>query len=288
MAQVKFYSVSNAPAANAPGGNLYFVNGGELYKGSQRFGANKIFTAASNATTLSEATAGITGAIGGDVLIGFGATKIYTGNASANPSWVDVGQDQAALTSQLKSLVSGLAFDPTAGSFITGIEQDSTTGAVTAQVSNFTTAVKNSVGDGSASSVANGITVSVVTSSGSVTSVSVEAANLDVTSISASSATFTDLTVTSTATFSATTVSASSLTVNGSTVEQLADKQIAAIPSSTVTSTATGITVSVTTSGGSVTAVALNAESFTNTMHFLGVGTVTRNAQGGGITVTPP
>lgn len=96
MAQVKFYSVSNLPASPNDGG-VYFVNGGELYKGSQRFGANKIFTAAAGASNLAQATAGITGAIGGDILTGFGATKIYTGDSTATPSWVDVGQDQDAL-----------------------------------------------------------------------------------------------------------------------------------------------------------------------------------------------
>lgn len=40
---VKFYSVSSLPSTpnNAA---LYFVNNGELYKGAQRFGANKVFT----------------------------------------------------------------------------------------------------------------------------------------------------------------------------------------------------------------------------------------------------
>ena len=58
------------------------------------------------------------------------------------------------------------------------------------------------------------------------------------------------------------------LTVNGSTVEQLADKQIAAISASTVTSTSNGITVSVTTQSGSVSAVSVDATAFGNVMHF--------------------
>ena len=44
MAQVKFYSVS-ASAERTDAGGVYFVDGGELYKGTQRFGANKVFTA---------------------------------------------------------------------------------------------------------------------------------------------------------------------------------------------------------------------------------------------------
>lgn len=86
--------------------------------------------------------------------------------------------------------------------------------------------------------------------------------------VSASSGTFTNLTVTSTATFSVTNVSAEAITINGSTVEQIADKQIAAISSATATSTANGVTVSVTTEGGSVTAVQVDATSFGNVMHF--------------------
>ena len=86
--------------------------------------------------------------------------------------------------------------------------------------------------------------------------------------VSASSGTFTNLTVTSTATFSVTNVSAETITINGSTVEQIADKQIAAISSATATSTANGVTVSVTTEGGSVTAVQVDATAFGNVMHF--------------------
>lgn len=43
MAQVKFYSVSSLPN-NPDAGGVFFVNGGELYKGSSRFGANKVWT----------------------------------------------------------------------------------------------------------------------------------------------------------------------------------------------------------------------------------------------------
>lgn len=43
MAQVKFYSVSASDAKTDAGG-IYFVTGGELYKGTSRFGANKVFT----------------------------------------------------------------------------------------------------------------------------------------------------------------------------------------------------------------------------------------------------
>ena len=86
--------------------------------------------------------------------------------------------------------------------------------------------------------------------------------------VSASSGTFTNLTVTDTATFSVTNVSASSLTVNGSTVAEIADAQISAIATATVSSSSGGIEVAVTTAGGSVTGVVVNATSFGNVMHF--------------------
>ena len=50
---VKFYSVSSLPASPSAGA-LYFVNGGELYKGTKRFGANKVYTA--NAETVANTT----------------------------------------------------------------------------------------------------------------------------------------------------------------------------------------------------------------------------------------
>ena len=57
MAQVKFYSVAS-DATRSDTNGIYFVTGGELYKGTSRFGANKVFTAA-EASTLDAATAGI-------------------------------------------------------------------------------------------------------------------------------------------------------------------------------------------------------------------------------------
>lgn len=70
---VKFYSMSAQAyeSATKSNGALYFLTNGELYKGTQRFGANKVHTASANAATLSEATAGLTNVIGGDILLGF-------------------------------------------------------------------------------------------------------------------------------------------------------------------------------------------------------------------------
>ena len=104
--------------------------------------------------------------------------------------------------------------------------------------------------------------------------------------VTAKTGNFTNLNVTGTADFTATTVKATSLTVGEKTIETIANEQIGAIAESTITSTATGITVGVTTKGGSVTAVSLNAEAFANAMHFLGVGTVKKTKDG--VNVTPP
>ena len=47
MAQVKFYSVAS-DATRSDTNGIYFVTGGELYKGTSRFGANKVFTVPSD------------------------------------------------------------------------------------------------------------------------------------------------------------------------------------------------------------------------------------------------
>ena len=356
MAQVKFYAVAS-DATKSDENGIYFVTGGELYKGSQRFGLGRVTVDAEFVPSTSSKD----GQARGDIVVtGSGAGWVFDGT-----NWQSIGGDIASLQSMWQADIStwtaGLVSGGE-GSYITGITQDED-GKVTASASNFALDVQTAVGGGSASGTANGITVSVVTTSGVVTGVEVNATDLSVNSIYASDATFDattvtastltvvgdensftvggstipdfidnaigeigastvtasangievgvttqsgkvtevtvsasqitaesgtfeTLTVTDTATFSATTVSADTLTIGGSTVEQLADKQIAAIASSTVTSTATGITVSVTTQGGSVTAVSLNAESFANAMHFLGVGTVEKTA--GGVNVTPP
>ena len=48
--QVKFYSTTAASysaIANKDAGGVYFVDGGELYKGTSRFGANKVYPVSS-------------------------------------------------------------------------------------------------------------------------------------------------------------------------------------------------------------------------------------------------
>ena len=265
--QVKFYSKAEMPTENVDQNGLYFIQNGELYKGSQRFGLGRV--------TIASSTTEIVGAERGDIVVtGSGAGWVYAGSEAG---WKSIGGDIGTITSAWKSDISaslsGLSVGD-ANSYITNITQNAD-GSVTANAAAFPSfdynpdAVTQSADDG-------GIYVSVTTQSGAVTSVFVSADNLSVSTVTAETGNFTNLNVSDTATFSATTVSATTLTIGGSTVEQLADKQIAAISASTVTSTATGITVSVTTQGGSVTAVSLNAESFANAMHFLGVGSVSK------------
>ena len=254
-------------------GGIYFVDGGELYKGTSRFGANKV-TAQATPPTAAQ------GAIAGDVNIYNSTAKIFDG-----ANW--------------QTLNAKISFTSASwggnGKYITTVAQNAD-GEVTATAVAFPTlATGDSDGQvklGSTNASVSGWT----TLTGSVDDLESRVSDIEGivdaenSTVTATTGNFTNLTVSNTATFSATTVSATSLTVSGSTVEQIADSRIAAISSSTVTSTATGITVGVTTSGGSVTAVSVNAESFTNAMHFLGVGTVAKNTSGTGdsATVTPP
>lgn len=232
MAQVKFYSVASLPST-ADAGGVYFVDGGELYKGRQRFGLGRV--------TVAESTASIEGAARGDIVVtGSGAGWVFDGT-----NWQSIGGDTSALQSMWRSDIStwtsALAVGD-ANSYITSISQ-AEDGKVTAHAESFGTKVLEAVGNGSATSTANGITVDVVTTSGSVTGVTVSADNLVVTSISASAGTFTDLTV-DTANFTATSVAASTLTVGGVAVDNIA--------ASTATSTASGVAVTVSTANGGV------------------------------------
>ena len=228
MAQVKFYSVASLPATPDAGG-VFFVDGGELYKGSQRFGLGRV--------TVAESTASIEGAARGDIVVtGSGAGWVFDGT-----DWQSIGGDVSSLQSMwradISASLSGLVAGG-AGSYITGITQNAD-GSVTANASTFETDVKTAVGGGSASGTANGITVSVVTTSGVVTGVEVDATNLSVNSIYASDATFDATTVTA----STLTVSGdeNSFTVGGSTIPDFIDNAIGALASATETSTANGI-----------------------------------------------
>lgn len=264
MAQVKFYAKAEMPSENIDQNGIYFITtGGEIYKGATRFGCGRV----TKATTASELAA-LTGVVRGDINVGYEGAKVFDGTSwaslAASGGSVDPSQWQADISTWTAGLVAGGT-----GSIITQITQDGE-GKVTASASPFPTlATGDADGQvklGSQSAKVSGwdALVSKVDGFASIIDVSNSAVN-------ASSGTFTNLTVTSTATFSVTNVSASSLTIGGSTVEQLADAQIAAIASATVSSSSGGIEVAVTTAGGSVTNVVVNATSFGNVMHFAGV-----------------
>lgn len=255
---VKFYSMSAQAYGNATkdNGALYFVNNGELYKGTQRFGANKVFTVPANTTITGETdeeklnsaltAAGVAAenanAIGGDILTGYGAAKVFNGS-----TWIDLGADTSSIIAQIS--------------------------------------------DSTSTSTANGITVSVTTSDGYVTGVSVGATEITgVSLVSATTGSFTDLVVANTATFSATSVEADSLTVNGSTIEEIAGAQISA--STLAGSIADGAGLSLVREGQVVnyveSYVGAQLQSFGNAMHFIGVATALSyptSAQAGDIVV---
>ena len=263
-AQVKFYAKNALPSENIDQNGLYFIRGGELYRGSTRFGCGRVTSAETE-----EALAALTGVARGDINVGYEGAKVYDGSA-----WQPLGGDTTSLTASWRADISewtsGLAVGG-AESIITQITQDAETGKVTASASAFPTLA---TGDADGEIKLGTQSASVAGWNTLVGRVSGIESIIDATnggSVSASSGTFTNLTVTDTATFSVTSVSADSLTINGSTVEELADKQIAAISSATQSSTANGITVSVTTSGGSVTAVQVDAAAFGNVMHLVGV-----------------
>ena len=211
--QVKFYAVNSLPASPDPY-NLYFVNGGELYKGSQRFGLAKVYTYNTLTNWEGEGDApkvwndnsewtslsSVTGMARGDLAIGDGAAKVYDGAA-----WQPMGAD-STITDDLSSRVSAIEQHVIPGSDL----------------------------------------------------------------ISAATGSFTNLTADS-ATFTATTLSATSMTVGGKTIGQIADERIAAIAESYAAGSSNGIEVSVTTSGGNVTGVTVNAAAFANVVDFAGV-----------------
>ena len=71
--QINFYSVSALPASPNEAG-IYFKDGGELYKGSKRFGAGKVTTQATPPTAAQ-------GAIAGDINIYNNVTQVFDGSA---------------------------------------------------------------------------------------------------------------------------------------------------------------------------------------------------------------
>ena len=113
--QVKFYSVASLPTG-ATADALYFVNGGELYKGAQRFGLGRV--------TVANTTNNITDMKRGDIVVtGNGAGWVYAGS-EAGQGWQKVGGDTTSLQSSwradISDWVSGLVLGDE-GSYITYI-----------------------------------------------------------------------------------------------------------------------------------------------------------------------
>lgn len=156
--QVKFYSVP-ASAATTDVNGIYFKDDGHLYKGTSRFGANKVFIVASEAD-LNVDAAITAGKVEGDIAIGYGSARVWDGT-----QWLPLENinQQKALVSLM---VSGLAVG-NSNSYITNITQDAN-GNVKAEAKPFPSINLESA---SKSGTGNGITVSVTTESGAVTSV---------------------------------------------------------------------------------------------------------------------
>lgn len=260
MAQVKFYATtaeSYAAIVSKDAGGIYFVEGGELYKGTSRFGANKVWTTK---------PAGNAGVIGGDMYIKDGVAEVFNGS-----DWVGI-------TNANKWTAASFGGE---GSYITGISQ-SADGTVTATAAAFPTLDPGDndgeVKLGSDSAKVSGwdtLVGSVSTNATTIASVSSRVTGLESIvstanggTVTASSGTFTNLTVTDTATFSVTTVSASALTVGGSTINEIAQAEIAAstLSGSISSSTGTGLV----NEGQVVNYVSAQIQSFDNAMHYIG------------------
>lgn len=281
--QVKFYAKASMPSENIDPNGLYFIRDGELYKGSQRFGLGRV----TNASTEEELSA-IVGVQRGDINIGFQGAKVYDGETWQLISW-DIDSLTSNWRSDISTWISGLVSGGI-GSIITKIEQ-AEDGKVTATAVAFPTfATGDNSGEvklGSVSAKVNGWDALVSSVSDNASNIATNASNIaslsttlagvssrvtglegivDVSNgvVSAATGSFSNLNVSGTA-------SVNALTINNSTVEDIAQAQIAAISSTTSTSSNNGITVSVTTQGGSVTVVSVDASTFGNVMHFRNV-----------------
>lgn len=185
--QVKFYAVNTLPASPDPY-NLYFVNGGELYKGSQRFGLAKVFEKPTTGEDIPE-NPPTTDVARGDIAVGWGAAKVYNGSA-----WVDLGAD-STITDDLTSRVEAIErhviasqnlISATTGSFTNLTADSATFTATTLSATSMTVGSKTieqiaderiaAITESYAAGSSNGIEVSVTTSGGNVTSVTVSAA----------------------------------------------------------------------------------------------------------------
>ena len=259
--QVKFYSVAASDTKPTAANGIIFVDNGELYKGTQRFGLGRVTVDAE----FNPSTSTKDGQARGDIVVtGTGAGWVFDGT-----SWISIGGDIGTITSAWQADISrwtaGLAVGD-ANSYITSISQ-AADGKVTATAVAFP-ALDTGDNDGEVKLGTDAAKVSGWDDLKGRVSAIETIVDASTNTVTATTGSFTELTVTSTATFSATTVSATSLTVNGSTVEQIADARIS---NATLTGniTAPGGTDLV-NEGQVVTYVSAAMQSFDNAMHYVG------------------
>ena len=280
--QVKFYSTATLPS-NANNGGIYFVGGsktGELYKGTTRFGAARV-------TEVDNLASAPADAIRGDIAV----CKVGGAYAYDGKKWVAIGPDLSAVKaswqSDITSAIGGLDVDfvgaSASTSIITGIKQ--VDGKIVAHAEAFP--ALTSPADGHVSLNGTNVEISgwsalvdakdnlqsrvtgLETWKGSITGDAIVTG----TKVTAETGKFKNLTVSDTATFSATNVKATTLTVDSEagatfgslTISAIADREalskIAAIPSTTKSATGGNVvTVSVTTSAGSVNKVEVGVQ----------------------------
>lgn len=95
MAQVKFYSKASLPTSSINDDGVYFINGGELYKGAQRFGLARVTADADPSTNL-------TTAVRGDINVYEGTATVFDGT-----SWIALTDGAlAAKVSAIETVVS--------------------------------------------------------------------------------------------------------------------------------------------------------------------------------------
>ena len=257
--QVKFYSVASLPS-NINQNGIYFKDGGELYKGSYRFGGGRVTEVANLAAAPSDA-------IQGDIIMcATGGAFAYDGK-----KWVSIGPDinalQTSWRSDIKDWTSGLVKGGE-GSIITGITQDAA-GKVTATAIKFPAIT--SPADGVVSLAGTSVKISgwdaLVSKDANLESrvSAIEGiVKASASKVTADTAEFKNLTVSEVATFNATNLSVGTLSVDveanatfgGNTISAIADREaldkIAKIAEVTKSSSANGVGVSVITQSGSV------------------------------------
>ena len=93
--QVKFYSKSALPSSNVNPDGVYFIDGGELYKGSTRFGLARV-------TTVADPSTNLTTAARGDINVYEGTATVFDGN-----SWIALTDGAlAARVSAIETVVT--------------------------------------------------------------------------------------------------------------------------------------------------------------------------------------